>query len=161
MGGTGGANGGGGGAVGGNAAGAGGGGASGGNAAGGGASGGNAAGAGGGGASGGNAGGGGGGGDLDASADRFDADNADRPPSVSDNPPIPDGWQLLPQALVTSEITAWAVAILNDPVSYPMFSTAMQTFNGLMVLARVEWHPPDFQNSVVHRGVTLYEPTTP
>jgi len=26
------------------------------------------------------------------------------------------------------------------------------------VLARVEWHPPDFQNSVVHRGVALYEP---
>jgi hypothetical protein len=34
----------------------------------------------------------------------------------------------------------------------------MQTFGSLDVLARVEWHPPDFQNSVVHRGVTLYEP---
>ena len=41
---------------------------------------------------------------------------------------------------------------------YPMFSTTIQTFGTLMVLARVEWHPPDFQNSVVHRGVTLYEP---
>jgi hypothetical protein len=27
-----------------------------------------------------------------------------------------------------------------------------------MVLARVEWHPPDFQNSVIHRGATLYVP---
>jgi hypothetical protein len=26
------------------------------------------------------------------------------------------------------------------------------------VLARVEWHAPDFQNSAVHRGVTLYQP---
>jgi len=100
-------------------------------------------------------------GGLDASADAFDAGNADRAPSVSDNPPVPAGWQLLPQSLVTPDITAWAVAILNDPVSYPMFSTAMQTFNGLTVLARVEWHPPDFQNAVVHRGVTLYEPATP
>jgi hypothetical protein len=40
---------------------------------------------------------------------------------------------------------------------YPMFSTAMQTFGTLLVLARVEWHPPDFQNGVVHRGVTLYK----
>ena len=28
----------------------------------------------------------------------------------------------------------------------------------VLVLARVEWLPPDFQNAVVHRGVTLYEP---
>jgi hypothetical protein len=27
-----------------------------------------------------------------------------------------------------------------------------------MVLARVEWHPPDFQNNAIHRGVTLYVP---
>jgi hypothetical protein len=39
-----------------------------------------------------------------------------------------------------------------------MFSTAIMDFGTLMVMARVEWHPPDFQNSVVHRGVTLYEP---
>ena len=25
-------------------------------------------------------------------------------------------------------------------------------------MARVEWHPPDFQNSIIHRGVTLYVP---
>ena len=31
-------------------------------------------------------------------------------------------------------------------------------FASAAVLARVEWHPPDFQNNVVHRGVTLYEP---
>jgi hypothetical protein len=31
-------------------------------------------------------------------------------------------------------------------------------FGSLTVMARVEWHPPDFQNNVVHRGVTLYIP---
>ena len=55
-------------------------------------------------------------------------------------------------------MTTWAVGILNDPITYPMFSTEMKTFGALTVLARVEWHPPDFQNNVVHRGVTLYAP---
>jgi hypothetical protein len=79
-------------------------------------------------------------------------------PNVVDNPPVPAGWQLMPQSAVTPAMTTWAVAILQDPTTYPMFSTAMQTFGSLNVLARVEWHPPDFQNSVIHRGVTLYEP---
>ncbi len=79
-------------------------------------------------------------------------------PSVSNNPPVPSGWKLMPQADVTPEMTSWAVMILNDPVTYPMFSTTAMTFGTLPVLARVEWHPPDFQNSTVHRGVTLYEP---
>ena len=56
-------------------------------------------------------------------------------------------------------MTTWAVMILNDPSDYPMFSTATMLFGTLTVLARVEWHPPDFQNSAIHRGVTLYEPT--
>ncbi len=81
-----------------------------------------------------------------------------RTPNVADNPPIPAGEKLMAQADVTSAMTTWAVMILNDPATYPMFATAMQTFGGLAVLARVEWHSPDFQNSVVHRGVTLYEP---
>jgi hypothetical protein len=80
-------------------------------------------------------------------------------PNVADNPPIPAGYQLMPQADVTAAMTSWAVSILNDPTDYPMLSTATQTFGTLTVLARVEWHPPDFQNGVVHRGVTLYEPT--
>ncbi len=79
-------------------------------------------------------------------------------PDVADNPPVPAGWQLMPQSAVTPAMTTWAVAILNAPTAYPMFSTTTMTFGALMVLARVEWHPPDFQNSVVHRGVTLYEP---
>ena len=79
-------------------------------------------------------------------------------PNVADNPPVPSGWQLVPQSAVTSDMTTWAVAILDDPATYPMFSTAMMTFGSLDVLARVEWHPPDFQNGAVHRGVTLYEP---
>jgi hypothetical protein len=79
-------------------------------------------------------------------------------PNVANNPPPPAGYKLMAQADVTPAMTTWAVDILNDPTTYPMFSTAMMTFGTLPVLARVEWHPPDFQNSVVHRGVTLYEP---
>ena len=78
--------------------------------------------------------------------------------SVSCNPPTPTGYKLMMQSEVTPAMTSWAVAILHDPTTYPMFATATMTFGTLMVLARVEWHPPDFQNSAVHRGVTLYEP---
>jgi hypothetical protein len=78
-------------------------------------------------------------------------------PSVADNPPVPAGWVLMMQSQVTAEMTTWAVAILHDPTDYPMFSTAMMTFGTLLVMARVEWHPPDFQNMTVHRGVTLYD----
>jgi len=79
-------------------------------------------------------------------------------PDVSDNPPVPMGWQLMQQSMVTAAMTNWAVMILDDPVTYPMWSTTMQTFGSQLVMARVEWHPPDFQNSAVHRGVTLYVP---
>ncbi len=79
-------------------------------------------------------------------------------PDVSDNPPVPMGWQLMQQSMVTTAMTDWAVMILHDPVTYPMWSTTMQTFGSQLVMARVEWHPPDFQNSTVHRGVTLYVP---
>ncbi len=79
-------------------------------------------------------------------------------PNVANNPPTPTGYMLMQQADVTPEMTAWAVAILNDPITYPMFATATMTFGAQLVLARVEWHPPDFQNAVVHRGVTLYIP---
>jgi hypothetical protein len=79
-------------------------------------------------------------------------------PSTTLNPPTPAGYVLMQQAQVTAAMTTWAVAILNDPTTYPMFSTTTMVFGTQTVLARVEWHPPDFQNSVVHRGVTLYEP---
>ncbi len=79
-------------------------------------------------------------------------------PSVASNPAVPVGWILMPQAAVTADMTAWAVAILNDPTTYPMFSMTMRAFGSLTVMAIVEWHPPDFQNATVHRGVTLYEP---
>jgi hypothetical protein len=79
-------------------------------------------------------------------------------PSTANNPPIPSGWVLMQQAAVTAEMTTWAVAILHDPVTYPMFSFALRTFGALTVMARVEWHPPDFQNSAIHRGVTLFQP---
>jgi hypothetical protein len=80
-------------------------------------------------------------------------------PDTTDNPPVPVGWMLMQQSQVTAAMTNWAVAILNDPAMYPMFSTTTMLFGSLLVMARVEWHPPDFQNSVVHRGVTLYEQT--
>ena len=79
-------------------------------------------------------------------------------PAVADNPPLPLGYQLMAQSQVTAAMTSWAVMILDDPTDYPLFATAQQTFGTQPVLARVEWHPPDFQNSVVHRGVTLYVP---
>ncbi|MEO6601303.1 MAG: GH25 family lysozyme [Polyangiaceae bacterium] len=75
---------------------------------------------------------------------------------MSSNPPIPAGYKLMKQIAVTPAMTAWAVAILRDPSKYPMFATAMKAFDELNVLARVEWHDPDFQNHWVHRGVTLY-----
>jgi hypothetical protein len=79
-------------------------------------------------------------------------------PDVADNPPVPSGYKPMAQSQVTPQMTAWAVSILNDYATYPMFSTRTKTFDELIALARVEWHPPDFQNSIVHRGVTLYEP---
>jgi hypothetical protein len=77
-------------------------------------------------------------------------------PSTADNPPIPAGYHLMQQSQVTPEMTAWAVSILNDPATYPMFATATKTFGALVVLARVEWLSPDFQNGAVHRGIALY-----
>ena len=74
------------------------------------------------------------------------------------NEPTPAGWAPMQDAQVTPPMTTWAVAILNDPATYPMYSTATKTFGTELVLARVEWHPPDSNNSVVHRGVTLYLP---
>jgi hypothetical protein len=79
-------------------------------------------------------------------------------PSTANNPPVPTGWMLMQQSQVTAAMTAWAVQILDDPSMYPMFSTTIMMFGTLMVLARVEWHPPDSNNESVHRGVTLYEP---
>jgi hypothetical protein len=79
-------------------------------------------------------------------------------PDVADDPPPPAGWKLMAQSSVTSDMTTWAVTILHDTTMYPMFSTTIRQFPTLLVLARVEWHPPDFQNGIVHRGVTLYQP---
>jgi len=81
-------------------------------------------------------------------------------PSTADNPPVPAGYRLMQQSQVTPEMTKWAVTILNDPAGYPLFATTTKTFGTLAVLARVEWHPPDFQNGAIHRGVTLYVPVS-
>ena len=79
-------------------------------------------------------------------------------PDLSTNPPFPTGYRLMMQSEVTAPMTTWAVAILHDGATYPMFTSTLMTFptQPMPVLARVLWHPPDFQNSVVHRGVTLF-----
>ncbi len=79
-------------------------------------------------------------------------------PDLANNPPAPSGWQLLPQSNVTTAMTAWAEELVLDPTDYPMFSSAMMTFGDLAVMGVVEWLPPDFQNSAVHRGVVLFQP---
>jgi hypothetical protein len=79
-------------------------------------------------------------------------------PTTVENPPVPSGYKFMMQSEVTPDMTSWAVAILHAPIDYPMYSTTTKTFGALDVLARVEWHPPDFLNDHVHRGVTLYEP---
>ena len=53
---------------------------------------------------------------------------------------------------------AWAVQILRHPAKCLMFATVTEAFEQLNVLARVEWHSPDFKNHAEHRGVTLYVP---
>jgi hypothetical protein len=79
-------------------------------------------------------------------------------PDLTDNPPFPTGYRLMMQSEVTQEMTDWAVMILHDHVTYPMYATTTMMFGSLLVLAQVEWHPPDFQNHIIHRGVTLFVP---
>jgi lysozyme len=62
-------------------------------------------------------------------------------------------------------MTAWAVALLNSPGAYPIFSTAIRQFGSDNVMARVEWHPWTYRNGVKvagqFRGITLYEVLAP
>ena len=76
---------------------------------------------------------------------------------MSEDPGVPAGYRPMRQIAVTSDITAWAVAILHDPQRYPLLAAVSSYFWRRQVLARVEQHPPDFFNESVHRGVTLYE----
>lgn len=84
--------------------------------------------------------------------------------STSINPPPPDGTRLWTKP-VTPGMTAWAVALLNSPGAYPIFSTALRQFGSDNVMARVEWHPWTWRNGVKvsgqFRGITLYEVLTP
>ena len=70
----------------------------------------------------------------------------------------PAGYKILAQPRVTPEMVAWAAMIVESSSIYCMGSTAQQTFGGVSVLARVEWHPPEPSHDSIHRGVTLYEP---
>jgi hypothetical protein len=69
---------------------------------------------------------------------------------MTSNPATPRGYRLMSPTTVTPALTAWAVQILHSPVEYPMFATATRVFGARQVLARVEWHDPDFQNNAVH-----------
>ncbi|HEX8793651.1 MAG TPA: hypothetical protein VF765_22060 [Polyangiaceae bacterium] len=83
-----------------------------------------------------------------------------RKPEVAANPPVPAGWVQVKDAKVTPEMAAWAADVVNHGKAYPMCSSTLQTFGVTTILARVEWHPPDFNVETVHRGVTLYERDT-
>jgi len=83
---------------------------------------------------------------------------------VTPNPPVPAGWMLMKQNDVTAPMTSFAVALLHD-TNLNMFDQIIRSFAvtptaSKPVLARIEWHTPDANNEVIHRGVTLYEPTT-
>ena len=47
------------------------------------------------------------------------------------------------QSEVTPEMTTWAVMILNDPITYPMFSTTMMTFGALAAIHERGLNIPD------------------
>ncbi len=76
------------------------------------------------------------------------------------NPPPPVGTTPLPDSKVTPAMTAWAVALLHDG-SFPLFGTQQKTIDGLNLIARKEWHPPDppVGPNSWHYGVTLYQVT--
>jgi hypothetical protein len=78
-------------------------------------------------------------------------------PLVENNPPAPAGWKLVPQNRVSMPMTQWATMIANAPSAYPLGSTARQSFGGVEVMARIEWHSADSGHDFVHRGVTLYQ----
>jgi hypothetical protein len=86
------------------------------------------------------------------------AEACPRKPDVAANPPVPAGWVQVKDSSVTPEMAAWATDIVKNRKAYPMCSSTTQAFGTLTILARVEWHPPDFNVATVHRGVTLYEP---
>jgi hypothetical protein len=75
-------------------------------------------------------------------------------PHIESHPPT--GWSAVPQARVTTEMTAWAAMIVESPEAYPMGSKTTHLFGAIEVMARVEWHPAHLGHDVVHRGVTLY-----
>ncbi len=84
--------------------------------------------------------------------------------SQSINPPPPPGTRLWTKP-VSPDMTAWAVALLNSPGAYPIFSTATRQFGTDNVMARVEWHPWTYRNGIKvagqFRGITLYEILAP
>jgi hypothetical protein len=86
------------------------------------------------------------------------AESCPRKPDVAANPPVAAGWVQVHDSSVTPEMAAWAIEIVKNRKAYPMCSSTTRIFRAVKILARVEWHPPDFNVQTVHRGVTLYEP---
>jgi hypothetical protein len=88
------------------------------------------------------------------------AESCPRRPEAAANPPVPAGWVQVHDSSVTPEMAAWAAEVVKNRKAYPLCSSTTRTFGAVRILARVEWHPPDFNVRTVHRGVTLYEPDT-
>lgn len=69
--------------------------------------------------------------------------------------PVPPGFTIMKDP-VPLAVTAFALEVFHDATTYPMGAGVIRTIGNLDVFARVELHPPDFQNHVEHRGVTCY-----
>jgi hypothetical protein len=81
--------------------------------------------------------------------------------NLGDPPPPLPGFQILKDSEVTPELTAFAVEVHRG--NTPLHGTVTRSFP-YAVLARVETHPADARNPVMHEGVTLYRgvhPTPP
>jgi hypothetical protein len=70
-------------------------------------------------------------------------------------------WQILPDADVTSEISARASELLSvwraTPSAVPGVTSSEEWTGPLYLSYRYEWHPPDAQNPDTHTGTTVYE----
>lgn len=79
-------------------------------------------------------------------------------PPVTDDPPLPD--PAIPVGSVTPEMTAWAVALLQDP-AFTVGRRALRQFGDAAVVAQAEvhtWFGEDpTRPSEPHKGITLYE----
>lgn len=85
-------------------------------------------------------------------------------PDPSQNPPPPANWRYMPQSDVTPAMTTWSIHLLNDTADWPgppPYTLIPNVIDGKAIKAQVQSHPPDAQNPIVHRGISLFEPVSP